>query len=317
MNFKEITNIIKNFVMAKPIRLVVQYDICNINIGLWKYNEQGITSKTFYKLQKHKFIVKNNRESNGLAVTTIIDKKTDEPVRAYVARLEQEDNSEKYCIMVEDASGEIYFDNKQYKVVGDVYFYINQEKKMVMPKFELVSVDGEICERVSSYMNAPGNKDYAGIGTRLHQIRIERMFQMGLGNSFIVADGASFPFHYSMGYRLKPGSMPIEKSIGVLRDFSDWNKKSFKENTKYLYAEWEEGKYILNWSATLEHFLYDYYKEGGKPLEFFSPNMYLNEVSAKQWLDFIKKQPILCKIKYVLFAPMAQLDRASDYGSEG
>ena len=39
--------------------------------------------------------------------------------------------------------------------------------------------------------------------------------------------------------------------------------------------------------------LNDYYKNGGAPLVDFSPNMYLNETSLKQWIEMIKKQPIL------------------------
>lgn len=294
MFFDKFSTRMKRILTGKPVRLVVQYDICNVNIDLCKNNELGITSKTFYKLQTPKFTLDTNHDENNFRLTTLIDRKTGKPVTAFVAKIQSDgQDAEEYWILVEDATGEVPFKNKKYRVVGSIYFYINKEQQMVTPKFEIVSMDGDVYEKVCSYMKATGNKDYAGIGTRLHQIRIERMLQENLGNSYIVADGNSFPFHYSMGYRLVPGTRPIEETIGVLQEFSTWNNKSFKENLKYVFVEEQGNKYVINWSATLEHCLCDYYKNGGKQLVGFSPNMYLNETSAKQWVDMIKKQPIL------------------------
>lgn len=290
---KYIKNIFAHKSVA-PTKLVVEYDTCNIEINLKKQNEPGITSKTFYKLQTPKFMLDTNHDESGLKITTLIDKKTDTPVRAFVAGIEQQDpNMEKYCIMLEDAAGEITLKNKRYKIIGDTYFYINHDKQMITPKFELMFIKGEAYEKVCSYMDAPGNKDYAGIGTRLHQIRVERMMQTGMGNSCIVAEGNSFPFHYSLGYRLTQAVRPIEDCINILRDFSHWNNKPQKENSQYLFAQRQENKYIINWSATLEHFLCDYYKNGGAALDELLPNMFLNATSVKQWIAMIQKQPIL------------------------
>ena len=161
-------------------------------------------------------------------------------------------------------------------------------------KFEGAFIDGELCEKVLSYMNAKGNKEYGGIGTRMHQLRVERMLQNRLGNVCIVAEGNSFPFHYSMGYRLPDAKRPIEDSTKILQEFSSLNQKSPRENSKYIFLERDnDKKVVINWSATLEHFLNDYYKNGGAPLVDFSPNMYLNEASLEQWIEMIKKQPIL------------------------
>lgn len=279
---------------ANPAKLIVKYDICNIEIDMKKQNECGITSKTFYNLQAPGFIPDTNLHESGLKITTLIDKKTGGPVRAFVAGIEQENpNMEKYCIMTEDTTGEIPIKNKRYKIIGDTYFYINQDQQMITPKFELMLIKGELYEKVCSYMRAPGNQDYYGIGTRLHQIRVERMMQNNLRNSQIVADGNSFPFHYSMGYRLTPATRPIEDCIQILRDFSHWNNKTQQENSQYLFAEQQNGKFVINWSATLEHFLCDYYKNGGTPLEEFLPNMFLNETSLKQWIAMIQRQSIL------------------------
>ena len=297
------TNIFKDIIIPatkrmfhfKKVDLVRQPAADTVEVSLLKENFQGISSKTFKKLLSPEFTPKTNLDESGLRITTLIDKKTNKPVNAYIARVEEDvPNMEKYYLMVPDANGEINIKNKNYRVIGDTYFYIDKEQEMISPKFEGAFINGELCEKVLSYMNAKGNKEYGGIGTRMHQLRVERMLQNGLGNVCIVAEGNSFPFNYSMGYRLPDAKRPIEDSTKILQEFSSLNQKSPRENSKYIFLERDKDKkVVINWSATLEHFLNDYYKNGGTPLVDFSPNMYLNEASLEQWIEMIKKQPIL------------------------
>lgn len=297
------TNIFKDIIIPatkrmfnfKKVDLVRQPVADTVEISLLKKNFQGISSKTFKKLLSTEFTPKTNLDESGLRITTLIDKKTNKPVNAYIARVEEDvPNMEKYYLMVPDANGEIHIKNKNYRVVGDTYFYIDKEQEMISPKFEGAFINGELCEKVLSYMNAKGNKDFGGIGTRMHQLRVERMLQNKLGNVCIVAEGNSFPFHYSMGYRLPDAKRPIEDTTKILQEFSSLNQKSPRENSKYVFLEHDKDKkVVINWSATLEHFLNDYYKNGGAPLVDFSPNMYLTEASLEQWIKMIKKQPIL------------------------
>ena len=297
------TNIFKDIIIPatkrmfnfKKVDLVRQPAADTVEISLLKENFQGISSKTFKKLISPEFTPKTNLDESGLKITTLIDKKTNKPVNAYIARVKEDiPNEEKYYLMVADKNGEINVKNKNYRVVGDTYFYINKERQMISPKFERVFIDGKHCEKVLSYMNAIGNKEYGGIGTRMHQLRVERMLQKGFGNVCIVAEGNSFPFHYSMGYRLTPAQRPLEDSTKILQEFSCMNRKSPRENSKYIFVERDnDKKVVINWSATLEHFLNDYYKNGGAQLSDFLPNMYLNEASLEQWIEMIKKQPIL------------------------
>ncbi len=275
--------------------LVRQPATDTVEVSLLKENFQGISSKTFKKLLSPEFTPKSNLDESGLRITTLIDKKTNKPVKAYIARVEEDNpNMEKYYLMVADANGEINVKNKTYRVVGETYFYIDKEQKVISPKFEIAFVDGELYEKILSYMNAKGNKEYSGIGTRMHQLRVERMLQNRLGNVCIVAEGNSFPFHYSMGYRLASVQRPVEDSTKILQKFSNLNQKSPQENSKYIFLERDNNKkVVINWSATLERFLNDYYKNGGVPLVDFSPNMYLNKTSLEQWIEMIKKQPIL------------------------
>ena len=297
------TNIFKDIIIPATKRifnftkadLVRQPATDTVEVSLLKENFQGISSKTFKKLLSPEFTPKSNLDESGLRITTLIDKKTNKPVKAYIARVEEDNpNMEKYYLMVADANGEINVKNKTYRVVGETYFYIDKEQKVISPKFEIAFVDGELYEKILSYMNAKGNKEYSGIGTRMHQLRVERMLQNRLGNVCIVAEGNSFPFHYSMGYRLTSVQRPVEDSTKILQKFSNLNQKSPQENSKYIFLERDNNKkVVINWSATLERFLNDYYKNGGAPLVNFSPNMYLNKTSLEQWIEMIKKQPIL------------------------
>ena len=285
----------KKMFTFKKVDLVRQPAADTVEVSQLKENFQGINSKTFKKLLLPEFTPKTNKDESGLKITTLIDKKTNKPVKAFVTGVaEDTPNMEKFYIMVADADGEINVCDKNYKVVGDTYFYIDKKRQMISPKFEPAFVNGELYEKVLSNMNAAGNKEYGGIGTRLHQIRVERMLQNGLGNVCIVAEGNSFPFHYSMGYRLAPAQRPVEDSSKILQKFSNLNQKSPRDNSKYIFLERDnDKKVVINWSATLEHFLNDYYKNGGAPLIDFSPNMYLTENSLDQWIEMIKKQPIL------------------------
>ncbi len=294
MKFDTLIQNFKDMFSFKPHKLIVQYDTCDIAINLRKQNATGITSQTFYKLMTPEFMVSNNRDESDLKITTLINKKTGSPVPAYVAGIQSAiPNTEKYCIMIEDISGEFRVNNKRYKVVGDTYFCINKDKKMITPKFDITVINGQLYEKVCAYMRSKDNDNYAGIGTRLHQIRVERMLQENLGNVHIVAEGTSFPFHYAMGYRLAPTTHPIKDSIQIAQEFSHWNKKVPKENLKHLFAKQQNGEYVIDWSATLEDFLCEYYKNGGAPLDEFLPNMFLNTASVKQWITMIQKQPIL------------------------
>lgn len=305
MKFDTIFENVKNMFVYRPSTLIVRYADGEIVIDLTKKNISGINSQTFNKLMTPEFAVENHIDKSGLRLTTLIDKKTGKPVPAFVAGVEPDyKGTEKYVIVVEDPLGERSLNNKRYKTVGSIYFSVNPEKQMVMPKFEMAfDKNGQLCEKVLSYMIAPGNKDYSGIGTRLHQIRMERMFQSGSKGSLIIAQDESFPFHYAMGYRLYKVTTPIEKCIDTLNMLHYINGKSYQENAKYLFVEFHNNEYVINESASLEYCLCDYYKNGGKPLGFdnmFSaPNMFINDTSAQQWSNLIMRQPILLNIEPV------------------
>ena len=257
-------------------------------------NTPGIKSKTFKKLLMPKFILDTNLAPNGTRMTTLIDKKTQEPVIAYLAMVEEKTpNLERYLLFVKDKKGQLKVNNESYKIVGKTHFYIDKKNSIISPMYELTTINGELYEKVHSYMSASGNNEYGGIGLRLHQLRVERMLQNHLGNVQIVAEGNSFPFHYSMGYRLTHAERPIEDAARIMHEFSRFNHLPPEENSKYLAVKVRDNVQYIDFSASLENCLNDYYRRGGKPIEEFSPNMYLDNDSVKEWMEMIQKQPIL------------------------
>ncbi len=258
-----------------------------------QHSTSGIKSKTIKKLFSEEFRPVKNVDENKCRITTIIDKKTKKPVEAFVAGVETEEaGEEKYVIMVKDKAGEIKINDNAFKKVGDIYFYLDRENNIISPKFELINIDGELYERVQSYMRSYGNNDYEGIGIRLHQLRIERMLQEKMDNIMIVAEGNSFPFHYNMGFRLSPNFVAAEDMKKVIGTLSDINGKNKSYNKKFIRFCYQNGEKLIDYSGTLENFLNDYYKKGGKTLDY-EPNMFLDKASAEQWINYIKTQPIL------------------------
>ncbi|MBO7505094.1 hypothetical protein J6T66_02910 [bacterium] len=78
----------------------------------------SITSSTFKLLSSKEFTPKNRFCESGTRITTLINKETNKPIDAYVARVETEDPlSERRCIMVKDDNGDTNIGNETFSVV--------------------------------------------------------------------------------------------------------------------------------------------------------------------------------------------------------
>ena len=92
------TNIFKDIIIPATKRifnftkadLVRQPATDTVEVSLLKENFQGISSKTFKKLLSPEFTPKTNLDESGLRITTLIDKKTNKPVNAYIARVKED-----------------------------------------------------------------------------------------------------------------------------------------------------------------------------------------------------------------------------------
>ena len=160
-------------------------------------------SQTLKILFSPKYKVAQGINKDGYYVTSIIEKNTGVPVKAYVKSEYASDYNEKWSVFVKNYTG-------NYQKVGERRFEIDLVRKCITP----------------GYMDAVrGNFEYSGIGTRLHQIAIERMMQKGLKNVQVCSTESAFPFHYKCGFRVIPFKMVVEKSE-FMKMLEAYSKKS-------------------------------------------------------------------------------------------
>ena len=79
----------KKMFTFKKVDLVRQPAADTVEVSLLKENFQGINSKTFKKLLLPEFTPKTNKDESGLKITTLIDKKTNKPVKAFLRELQK------------------------------------------------------------------------------------------------------------------------------------------------------------------------------------------------------------------------------------
>ena len=263
------------------------------DIYIKNHNMPDIRSNTFYRLSSPQFRVPENIAENNSRITTVIDKKTGAHVKVFVAKVEAEEpNCERYIIMKKNPNGDIKIAKDNYECIGSTYFYINPEEQMITPKIEFFTNQAGInYQKINSYVKATGNNEYAGIGTRLMQLRVESMLLNNLNNVKIAAEGMSFPFHYGLGFRIH-NFRDFSNAEEFLKHLSGFNGKSIQENSKYLVIKKEKGEQYVHILESLQKFLNDYYKNGGKELDYM-PDMYLTDKALIQWCKLIQQQPII------------------------
>ncbi len=136
-------------------------------------------NKTMDLLFSKKFNFRQGKNSDGYYRTSLIDKKSREPVNAYVKCLKEGSNVEHWGIFVKNSSGE-------YERVGIRKYHLDDKSKTIH----------------TGFMESRNGRDlYSGIGIRLHQITIERMMQKGYKRLVIESEPNAFPFHYKCGFR--------------------------------------------------------------------------------------------------------------------
>jgi len=259
-----------------------------------------LSAKTIEKLYSPKFIPSRDADELGCRITTVIDRKTQEPVEVFVAAMQKDNNPlhENWIIMTKTPDGELELPNgERAHIIGDMHFFRDPDKNMLTPKFGMIKKKDDMLQTVFSYMRVFDKDKYAGVGLRLHQLRMERMFGCGFDNALIVADGNSFLFHYKSGFRITPMLKTLGEEKEVVNYFSYLNNKTPEENAKYLkYAILSDNKKYLDYSKSLESMMLDHYIHSSKPLDI-SPDMMLSEGAKADWWQLINLQPILLSLK--------------------
>ena len=155
-----------------------------------KIPDSKYVSETMKLLYTEKYHSKKRLNKEGYPITTVIDKKTGEPVEAYIKCEKKNKQSERWGMYIKDKNeptGE--------RLLGYRSFYLDGRRKKITP----------------GYMDSDGNKEYSGIGLRMHQLTVERMMQKGFKNIEIEALPDAFPFHYKLGFRMYPDEEQMSK----------------------------------------------------------------------------------------------------------
>lgn len=146
--------------------------------------------------------------------TTVINRKTGQPVQAEVwYRLGQYDQRETYTLVINGKEAG-HTRLTKYIEKENALFAHNRKKKY--QNIEDIPVGGIYNSTTDNLftehiyvgmMRSDLKQDYKNIGTRLHQIALERSFQLGAeGRVALCADWSSHGFHYKAGFR------PVDKT---------------------------------------------------------------------------------------------------------
>lgn len=236
---------------------------------------EDLSPKSLNKLFSAKYNPKRRIDKLGRPVTTIIDKKTQEPVEAYITHYKG-DNGETFEMFLKNNTGK---DER----IGYRTFQLKPEERIISP----------------GSMEAYANDRYEGIGTRLHQLAIERMIQNDYKAVEIYSLDKAFPFHYKSLFRVKP--MP-EKNFNssLIESIKTKCKQTIRGKAEISDTEIDkcfvkaEGSDKFDISKALENFQKLFFQKrlragGDTP-------MILDGENLDYWKSLIAKQPILLNL---------------------
>lgn len=236
--------------------------------------KSALESKTMKKLYSPEFKIPQGKNEDGYFVTTIIDKATGKPVKAYVRTTgENQYGCEEWLFFTKD------LDNN-YNMIGRRSFRVNKMAKKITPGW----MDSE-----------EGSAKYAGIGLRGHQLAVERMMQENLDSVEVLSLANAFPFHYKSGFRIIPQEVKVSKS--KLDDVIKlWNKETGIDEKllrEHVVAKAVNKETVSVSSLTLENFRkLLYLKNNGRYVTGDTP-MELHGEWLEKWKQMALSQPIL------------------------
>ena len=256
------------------------------NLAVAKYGNQSIKrtyslkeSGTLKKIFSPEFKTAQKMNKDGYFVTTVINKKNDKPVKAYVKQLEKK-KGQYTDITTEEWGLFVRHNNGDYEMIGKRSFGVDPKNKTL----------------ISGWMDSyNGGSEYGGVGVRLHQIGIERALQENLNKVEITALDEAFPFHYKCGFR--SAKLSENMSLGeldmLIKETSDKTCLSPKEVKSCIVKTIKEDGTVDVSAETLEKILkLSYEKSGIAKFNGNSP-MELEGKALEEWAERIKNQSIL------------------------
>ena len=227
--------------------------------------------KTLKKLFSEKYKPTRRFNEDGYRVTTIIDRKTQEPVEAYIKSYVEHVIKDSY-----DECYEMYVKNPDGEdVLAGAYRFLLYSDYKVINYGLMTSYKKEL---------------YEGIGTRLHQLAVERAIQNNINSIYIDSIGNAFPFHYKSLFRAKPATESDEfAKYDIMNRTAKICGLSEDELKECLVESSQPGLYDS--LRTYENMLKKVYLKNKK---FDSElEMVLDGENFEYWKELAKKQPIL------------------------
>lgn len=240
------------------------------------YPKTELESETLKTLFSPEYAPKRRTDSNGYAVTTVIDNKTKKPKEVFVKRINKTPRLETWGIYEKEGD--------EYKEIGFRSFGVNKILGAITPGY---------------MQNRDYSKKYSGIGLRLHQISIERMMQNGYNEIQVESLPESFAFHYKAGFRLIPGLSTYTK--GSLATFiNSWRQETGLPESviRNEIISSNVGKLIYLDNKTIENLTVKAFKKNNLiPFAKEKNPAIFNMTMSPEWLDTWKTlaqlQPIL------------------------
>ncbi|MBO6273164.1 hypothetical protein J6O48_10365 [bacterium] len=249
-----------------------EVDLFERNIPILKSTPKSsdcLEPKMLKKLFSDKYKSTRRFNEEGYPVTTIIDRKTQKPVEAYIKK------------------GKIPCSNGTYNEGYEMYVKMPDGNSVLVGKRSF-PVDTVAKQISSGNMASYARELYEGIGTRLHQLAVERAIQNNYNSIHIGSTGDAFPFHYKSLFRAEPFAEYVKMTyddvlrIGKLKGLND------NEIKECLVESVQKGLYD---SKTLENILKKAYIKNEDYIAEF--DMVLDGQNFEYWKKLAKTQPIL------------------------
>ena len=251
-------------------------------------------SETMKKLFTPEFAPKRHIDENGYFVTTVIDRKTDGPVEVFVK--------------------EGFVNPYENSVIPDNPFISREKWEMFVKNPEIPSqymrigkrsfeLDAYECKIKPGYMESKeGNKQFEGIGIRLHQLGFERMLQEDFNTVEIDSLYSAFPFHYKCGFRTSPdyNIYVKEEFMENINSWSDILKIPAEDLKNRLILKELEDCYEVDYKAIEELKKQICIKSDGIQ-SFEDTLMSIHGEYLREWIDLAESQPIILDYKKEFF----------------
>ena len=234
----------------------------------------AITSETLRKLSSIKY-KPSNTGPKGSYSTFVFDNLTNKPQEVFVLPDTSGKNvnqSETYLFMIRDPIRGFL------QTIGERSFEVNRKESIISP----------------GAMYNHCKERYSGVGTRGHQLAVERKMQEGFENVEIHSYFSAYPFHKKCGFvPISDEIIPINNYLSELEDMAMSLKLDEETLMPLLERRLIGAKWYIDENLSLRNIAEYIYKKGITPPAAGGFSMQLSPLAMKEWEIFAESQPIL------------------------